>query len=321
MKSEKSFRKSVIGGFNTRDVVDYLAQMSKERREETEALRAGADKLRRERDAVLSEKNARVSGQVHKPTTAQVGEAVATLIAERDELARRVTELRNELDASREKSVLPEEGSEAGELEALRLQFYEMRKERDELSTRLDTVLAERESERAAIENFERERAAFESDRSAMLDTLTRREQEKAELAGERSSWYVERSELLEERQRLLLERDGLRSEVARLKDQVDALTEAGHARAQADTIRQDTARMIAETRSRFDELMASGRSSALEIVLELDRMRIFFARFTERFDEMEQGIAQLENDPRPRVREFVPATFEDFGNESETPE
>ncbi|MDR0293393.1 MAG: hypothetical protein LBH95_04490 [Oscillospiraceae bacterium] len=316
MKSEKSFRKKIFGGFNSRDVVDYLAQMSRERREETEALRAGADKLRRERDALLAERNAEDFGRIADgaagPGCFPSGDTAA-LMEEREEMS---------------------------------IRFYEMRKERDALQSRLDAVLRERAGERESNESFTRERAAFESDRASMLDALTRREQERAELAGERSSWYTERSELLEERQRLLMERGGLAAETIRYKAEAESLLqknralaeeikhagaareriereerEAGerleNARAQAESARLETARLITETRVRFNEMMEKSRASALESVLELDRMRGFLARFPDRFAETEQILTQMENDPRPYVREFVPPAFDEAVSKS----
>ncbi|MCL2004164.1 MAG: hypothetical protein FWG72_09215 [Oscillospiraceae bacterium] len=278
MKSEKSFRKNIFGGFNTRDVVTYLAQTSKERREETEALRAGADKLRCERDELLAQRD----GGVQTPFPA----------------------------------------ADTAELDTLRAQLHEARAERDGLKEKLDAVIAEHQNEKAAAETYERERAAFESDRSALLDTLTRREEEQAALADERAQWGVERAELLEERQKLLMERSTYIHEAARLKqesenaglskdrmerEEREAAQRAETARVHAENVRRETARLIAETRARFDEMTEKSRASALEIVLELDRMRGFFTRLPERIAEPEQILKQMEGDPRPRIREFVP--------------
>lgn len=58
MKSEKTLRKSLVGGFNRRDVVEYVTQAARERREECDALRSGADRLRAERDAAISARDA-----------------------------------------------------------------------------------------------------------------------------------------------------------------------------------------------------------------------------------------------------------------------
>jgi chromosome segregation ATPase len=283
MKSEKSFRRNLFGGFNARDVVKYLAQVSKERREETEALRAGADKLRKERDELLVQ----LEGNSLPPTAA----------------------------------------ADAAERDELRLQFYEMRKERDELQDKLEKLTAQRENEIASSEEYRRERAAFESDRSAMLDALTRREEETAELANERAKWGAERAGLLEERQKLLMERGSHIGEAARLKQELEnagmsrerrereereAAQRVENARAHADNIRTETARLITETRARFAEMAEKSRVSSLEVVLELDRMRGFFTKFPERFAEPEQILSQLEGDPRPRIREFVPPRIED---------
>ncbi len=334
MKS-KSFRKSIVGGFNTRDVVDYLAQMSKERREETEALRAGADKLRRERDNALAERGKRdPAGRQH---AAQA--EVASLVDERDRLAKKVETLETELQEIRVERSVPEEGSASEELEAQRLRFYEMRKERDELREQLDSAIAEREAEHDSISSALKEKAVFEGERDSVIDTLTKREQELAEIVNERAAWLDERARLIDERQELLAEREGtiekiaaLNGNIQKLAERVRALTEemeqADRSKEtlernlrEAETVKTETARMIAETRARFNEVMSEGKASSLEIVLELDRMRGFFARFAERFAETEQGIAQLESDPRPRVREFVPEIFDDNGNGDENPE
>ena len=275
MKSEKSFRKSLFGGFNTQDVVTYITRTSKAHREEVEALRAGADKLRRERDALA-------------------GGAAPAAVA----------------------PVPPAPAEDAGERDELRIQFYEMRKERDALRSELDAVLVRQEGERAAAERFERERAAFENDRSAMLDALTRREQEQAELAGERASWCAERSELLEERQKLLMDLENAGATRERIeREEREAGERLEHIRSQAETARQETAKLIAQSRALFGEMTEKSRASALEVVRELDRMRGFFTRFPERFAEPEQLLAQWQNDPRPFVREFVPPAFEEEEN------
>ena len=271
MKSENSFRKNMFGGFNSHDVVKYIKKKTNEHREEVEALRAGADKLRRERDALLTERGmAAGDGQV----------AVPPDTSEQDEL---------------------------------RIQFYEMRKERDELHARLEATLSEREGERDASVRFVRERDAFESDRSAMLDTLTRREQEKAELVNERAAWCAERAELIEEKQQMLMQLEQAGATRERIeREEREAEERISLARSQAETIRGETARLIAQSRARFGEMTEKSRSTALEIVLELDRMRGFFARLPERFAEPEQILAQLENDPRPYVRAFVPTAFDE---------
>jgi chromosome segregation ATPase len=264
MKSEKSFRKNLFGGFNTRDVVNYLAQVSKERREETEALRAGMEKLRRERDELAG-------GEPVEPVQAPEP-AEYTAPADRTEL--------------------------------------------DELQTKLDAVIAERENEREASERFVRERTAFENDRSSMQDALTRCEQEKGALAAERAKWGAERAELMEERQKLLMERDAVIAEAARLKRDMDAASISKERMEregkEAENIRNETARLVSETRARFNDMSEKSRSSALEIVLELDRMRGFFTKLPDRIAELEGILAQMESDPRPRIRAFVPPRIEE---------
>jgi hypothetical protein len=271
VKSEKSFRRNLFGGFNTRDVVNYLAQASKERREETEALRAGMEKLRRERD-----ERAPDPPQMPGP------------------------------DVPGEQPVGP---IPAEELNVLR-------SERDELLKKLDDFITERETGRESSERLAREQTAFENDRSSMQDALTRCEEEKAALAAERAKWGEERAALLEERQKLLMERDAFIAEAERLKREMESasISRERTEREEKETanIRSELARLVTETRARFDEMNEKSRASALEVVLELDRMRGFIAKFPERIAELESILTQLENDPRPRIREFVPPRIEE---------
>jgi chromosome segregation ATPase len=323
----KSFRKSIVGGFNTRDVVDYLAQMSKERREEAEALRAGADKLRRERDDAVAARGK--SGRQH---AAQA--EVASLVEERDSLAKRAEALDAELAALKLERAMPEDGSASSEREALLLQFYEMRKERDTLKEKLEAAEARRKAESESISRAFREKAVFEGERDSVIGTLTRREQELADIVNERAAWLSERAHIMSERQELLAEREAANGRIAalsgnlqKLAERVRALTEemeqTDRSREalernlrEAEAVKAETARLIADTRARFNEVIAEGKASSLEVVLELDRMRGFFARLSDRFGETEQGLSKLASDPRPRVREFMPEEFD--GHEDE---
>lgn len=51
-KIEKSFRTAMVGGFNRRDVLEYISASAREHHNEIDAYRAGADKLRGECDAL-----------------------------------------------------------------------------------------------------------------------------------------------------------------------------------------------------------------------------------------------------------------------------
>jgi chromosome segregation ATPase len=256
----------MFGGFHPQDVVNYIAKKNREYKEELEALRSGADKLRRERDGLITGDPPSSS----EPKYASVGSAAQT----------------------------------ADSTDELRIQFYAMRRERDELRAKLDTLSFDRESERSAMERFERERSVFEADRSSLFTALTRREEEKAELA-------KERADLLEENQRLtlLLEQAGATREQIKMERE-DAEKRLEDLKTQAVSVRQETARLITESRTFFDDMNEKSRTSALEIVLELDKMRSFFTRFPERFADTGQVLSKLESDPRPFMREFKPQVF-----------
>ena len=247
MKKEQSFRKTVVGGFNRRDVIDYLARAAKERREETEALRAGAEKLRRERDDAL------------------------------------------------EAAVIPPQGTPGGEYEEMRLRFYDMRGRLDEAVTRAETLQAERDAAQTALERFQQENAVFISDREAMQEAFTRVEGEVASLTAERAEWLGERSAIQDELERMRR-----------------TLEQAGATREKTEALRHETATLISDTVGHFNEFMAAGRNAALETVLELDRSRAFFASFDGRFAELVKAAAALNDDPRPRLKEFTPKPFEE---------
>ncbi|MDR1669480.1 MAG: hypothetical protein LBR76_05950, partial [Oscillospiraceae bacterium] len=56
-RSEKSFRTAMVGGFNRQDVLEYISSSAREHQTEVDAYRAGADKLRGERDALTARVN------------------------------------------------------------------------------------------------------------------------------------------------------------------------------------------------------------------------------------------------------------------------
>jgi DNA repair exonuclease SbcCD ATPase subunit len=279
----------MFGGFHPHDVVNYISKKTREYREELEALRSGADKLRRERDTLLAEQDKPPADFPPEPVYVPV--VAAPPAPPPDNTA--LDELRAQLDERR-------------------VQFYEMCRERDGLRSKLEALTQAQEAGREAMESFERERDAFEGDRASLMTALTRREEEKAELANERAAWFAEKAELIDERKSLLLavEQAGASREQMR-REEEESARRLEDVKAQAANVRQETAKLIAQSRAFFDEMNEKSRASALEIVLELDRMRAFFARFPERFADPGQILSKLESDPRPHMREFKPQVFE----------
>jgi len=233
MKSEKSFRKNLVGGFNTRDVVEYLAQMAKERRDETEALRAGAEKLRRERDAALDNP---------PPPPADTQEA--------ENLRRRLDILARENEALKQTAAV------------------------------LDTRMAELQSQLAG--------------RQEQVKQLEQRRQEEHARADAAQSQAAEAQS---------------KADAAQSKAE-EAQSQAAAAQARAEALESAAGQIIADTRQNFDDAMAHGRSAALSIVLELDKMRDFFAHFTDNFTVAEESIVRMETTRKHLVRTFVPSEF-----------
>ncbi len=142
-KSVRSFRKAIVGGFSKKDVVDFLHSSAKERNEEIEAYRAGAEKLREERDhfkqlatstTSLQSENSHIQSEISKMQQDNVrmqGELsqLKELINNRDA---RIAELAGEVIAVKSRSVeLTEENdrlrSIANEVENELSQYAEFR--------------------------------------------------------------------------------------------------------------------------------------------------------------------------------------------------
>jgi chromosome segregation ATPase len=92
IRSEKSFRIAAIGGFNRQDVMDFIASSARERREEIEAYRTGAEKLRGERDKYSAALEA-MSGV--KERADGLSSANKALFAEKEQLRSALEDLRN----------------------------------------------------------------------------------------------------------------------------------------------------------------------------------------------------------------------------------
>jgi hypothetical protein len=323
----------MFGGFHPQDVVNYISKKNKEYREELEALRFGADKLRRERDALLASQNeaqpapapAAPPEPVYVPLVAE-----PAVVPESAEIVAPEPVLREQIApepeiapvAVRDNQVVEElniqlEGLRS-QLDERRVQFYEMCRERDELCSKLEALTLAQEEERGDLEKYRREREAFEGDRASLLDAITRSEEEKAELANERAAWFTEKAELIQEKESILLamEQAGASREQIK-KEEEESARRIEEVKSQAAAVRAETAKLISQSRAFFDEMNEKSRNSALEIVLELDRMRGFFAKFPERFADPGQILSKLESDPRPYLREFKPQVFETAEEES----
>ena len=236
MKSEKSFRKAVIGGFNRRDVAEYLSQMSRERREECEALKAGADRLRAERDAAITARNALEDRLAqYSITSAEWETATAEHQAGRKELA----------TAQEQNAELTQD------LAGWKFQAESLARELSEIGL-TKARLAEMEAESA------RRAAETESEAASRAEKIT------------------------------------------------------AEAEARAQASRDELYGLVSELRQKCGLVKSDAQAAALTVVLELDKMRDWFAKFTDRFTEIDEKLAGLESDPRPQVRAFVPEMFEE---------
>lgn len=93
IKSEKSFRIAAIGGFNRQDVMDFISTSARERQEEIEAYRIGAERLRNERDRLSAELGA-LSGI--KERADELIAANGSLSSEKEELRGALASLKND---------------------------------------------------------------------------------------------------------------------------------------------------------------------------------------------------------------------------------
>lgn len=205
MKNEKSFRKTVAGGFNTRDVVEYLSKLSREHREEVEALRAGAEKLRKERDAALAGRNI-----VPLPAPASdefADDPVGALVMERDTLRKENGQLRE---------ALVQMGVSVGDSQDPLANFVsqEERVRWDEERARWEEERAQRAGEQAfwqeERERWTEERTRWEEERARLREDQADREEERVRWQAERADWQMERVRWQAEKSSL----DALRQEL-----------------------------------------------------------------------------------------------------------
>ncbi len=222
-KSEKSFRTAMVGGFNRQDVLDYISAVKKEHHNETDAYRAGAEKLRGERDALCR--------QVEELSSQR--ERADRLEREANELKREINEL------SRENSRLARKEEELTvEIGGLSLRI-------------LDFENSEKELGDARLRAEELEMQAY------------RRAEE--------------------------IESEAARSVEKQLQGSREALD---------------------ELMGKLDGIRLDAEKAAYQVVLELDKMRSWYAHYGEAFQETEDKLRELGGGDQPIVREFVPREF-----------
>ena len=133
--SEKSFRTAVVGGFNRQDVLEYISASARERHNEIDAYRAGADKLRGERDALgdaLSKQVAEVLSLRERADrleieVSELRREMESLSAENARLSQRERELTMEISVLSPKLLAFENGEKEFGEARLRTEELEMR--------------------------------------------------------------------------------------------------------------------------------------------------------------------------------------------------
>ena len=394
--NDKMFRKKMFGGFHSDDVVEYLSQLSQERQEEIEALRIGAEKLRRERDAALLSKISEPSeNQDLAPELDALRAQVEGLVFEREENQRNLEKLRSQLDllekergdlleklanvetapsdnselielrtqlgnlleeleaeqssGRREMESLRKELAEArqqaaeikaspsniAEMDALRNQITELRIERDAIQTDRDFLLKTVAEQKNALPDttqlegqinvLRMERDELEGKYNALLEANRRQEADAAALSALRAEWDAERTALLSEKQKLQAEQGEyigriahLREENAELLEKTEGLAHtmarAGVTRdrlekeiqeaeakiaeitSQSEATKQETAKLILQTRSRLNDVIASSKTMVEDVMPELDRFKELFVQFSQRFANLEENVSRLED-------------------------
>jgi chromosome segregation ATPase len=207
--SGKRFKTAAVGGFNRQDVITYLEALLKEHSEETEAHRAGAELLRRERDEARNQiaalrKQAEASGE-------QLGQLprlhgrVDELSAQTEELLREKLALTEGLRAARE----TQEGSRA-ELARLYGTLAEKDVRLSAAQTRLDELDAARVCA-ADIESRARQRAG-EIERAACENAQLARETAARQLREAREGFAALRAQVDEASRAAVSELDRART-------------------------------------------------------------------------------------------------------------
>lgn len=225
IQSEKSFRISPVGGFNRQDVMEFIRSTARERQEEIEAYRAGADKLRGERDS-LSEQLSFLIGQKERADAVE---------AEVEQLKREMEELRLALARTQNRLAAAEEENNA-------------------LGLR--------------VKNYERETEGLGEAKNRAADVEMR---------------SYRRAEEIE--------------------------TEA---RQNAEKIRNTMLASVAGLKNRYSAALKDSEAAAYSIVTQMDKMRDWFAHFTDLFEGVGAQIAAMNNETQPVIRDFIPEEFDE---------
>lgn len=223
VKSEKSFRTAMVGGFNRQDVLEYISASAREHQSEIEAYRAGADKLRGERDELR--------GSVE------------------------------ELSGQRERA----DGLER-ELAEMKRAFAELERVNARLSKNQDDLQAE-------ISRLSLRILDYENDERELGDARLRAEE--------------------------------LEMKAYRRAEEIES-----EAAAEADGVRREAQQSVTELREKLEGIRSDAEKAAYQIVLELDKMRAWYAHYGDSLQDAEDRLGELSGEERPAVREFVPQEF-----------
>lgn len=306
-QQDRLFRKSSFGGFNKQDVAAYLQSMAREHREETEALRGAADKLRAECNTYKSQLDERQRAQ--------------------EEFAMRNMSLSEALAAKeQEAGALRREAAEAGaELERLRSEIMRYENEinglKDEARTMSDRVtLAE-------------ERLGQAEDRTRAM------EQRVAELATEEAELFRTRANLADEHAQVLSLSETVGVQNTKLKEYEEKLreveTEVGsitdfkariseveraayrraeaienEARRNAEIAGEALQKDATEMKNRLTLLRREAFAAAAAAVAELEKARTQLEYVDAVFGGLDERLDGVLGCTGPVIRDFVPEEF-----------
>ena len=287
VKSVKSFR-TAVGGFNRQDVIDYISLSSKEHRNEIEAYRAGTEKLRGERDS-LDEALSR-----HVAEVLSLRERIDRLENDHFELKRLVGELSDE-------NARISQGGMALQTEVT------------DLSSRFLNI----ESKEIDFEDVQVKAEEFEKQARQNAEELERQARIKAEELEKQARHSVEE---LERQARQNAEE--LKRQMRQNAEELERQTRQNAEELEKQTIQNAAAAATAEKTlleaqeavngliDKLDSIRADSEKAAYQIVLELDKMRSWYAQCGEAFQAAADSLNEIGAEDQPRIREFVPREF-----------
>ena len=306
-QQDRSFRKSTFGGFNRQDVAAYLQSMAREHREETDALRAAADKLRTECNTYKRQMDEQRQTQEE---AALRNANLSTVVADRDRdleaLRHEVSGLGAELERTRADvlRLQSELGAARGEAQSLRDRVMDADEQAAQAARRAQS-LEERLAEMAASEvELVNTRAALAEERSQSAAMSERMSAQNAALAR-----YEAKMKEVEEEVGSLTDFKARLSEVERAAYRRAEAIET-EARVNAERTGEALLKDAAEMKNRLGALRREATAAATAAITELEKARTQLEYVEAIFGGLDERLNHIIGEGKPVIRDFVPQEF-----------